>query len=406
MKRVVITGIGAVTPIGNNIKEYFDSLQKGVCGIGFVTRFDASAFKTKVVAEVKNFDCSALFDKILEKKVDLNVKYAVAAATEAFNDSGLELTDRNDMGVIAATGVGGINTTCEEEDKLKEGGPLKVSSHFVPKMIINMAAGHIAIRLKAHGTAKQLSTACASGSDAIGEACRAIKDGYLNIAVCAGTEAAVNPLTFAGFINCMAMSQSEDPNAASLPFDKRRGGFVLGEGGASMILEEYEHAIKRGAKIYAEVCGYGSTCDAFHITAPEPSAAQTARAIAMSLEGVDYNPSRMYMNAHGTGTPKNDTVETKAVKLVFGDDAYKLKISSTKSMTGHMMGAAGVAEALACVMALNTGIIPPTVNLNEPDPECDLDYVPNTAIEHPVDVAISTSLGFGGHNACVAFKKI
>lgn len=406
MKRVVITGIGAVTPIGNNIKEYFDSLQKGVCGIGFVTRFDASAFKTKVVAEVKNFDCSALFDKILEKKVDLNVKYAVAAATEAFNDSGLELTDRNDMGVIAATGVGGINTTCEEEDKLKEGDPLKVSSHFVPKMIINMAAGHIAIRLKAHGTAKQLSTACASGSDAIGEACRAIKDGYLNIAVCAGTEAAVNPLTFAGFINCMAMSQSEDPNAASLPFDKRRGGFVLGEGGASMILEEYEHAIKRGAKIYAEVCGYGSTCDAFHITAPEPSAAQTARAIAMSLEGVDYNPSRMYMNAHGTGTPKNDTVETKAVKLVFGDDAYKLKISSTKSMTGHMMGAAGVAEALACVMALNTGIIPPTVNLNEPDPECDLDYVPNTAVEHPVDVAISTSLGFGGHNACVAFKKI
>lgn len=406
MKRVVITGIGAVTPIGNNIKEYFDSLQKGVCGIGFVTRFDASAFKTKVVAEVKNFDCSALFDKILEKKVDLNVKYAVAAATEAFNDSGLELTDRNDMGVIAATGVGGINTTCEEEDKLKKGGPLKVSSHFVPKMIINMAAGHIAIRLKAHGTAKQLSTACASGSDAIGEACRAIKDGYLNIAVCAGTEAAVNPLTFAGFINCMAMSQSEDPNAASLPFDKRRGGFVLGEGGASMILEEYEHAIKRGAKIYAEVCGYGSTCDAFHITAPEPSAAQTARAIAMSLEGVDYNPSRMYMNAHGTGTPKNDTVETKAVKLVFGDDAYKLKISSTKSMTGHMMGAAGVAEALACVMALNTGIIPPTVNLNEPDPECDLDYVPNTAVEHSVDVAISTSLGFGGHNACVAFKKI
>jgi 3-oxoacyl-[acyl-carrier-protein] synthase II len=406
MKRVVITGIGAVTPIGNNAKEYFNSLKNGVCGIGYVTRFDATPFKTKIVAEVKNFDESALFDKILEKKIDLNVKYAVAAATEAFSDSGLELVDRNDMGVIAATGVGGINTTCEEEDKLKEGGPLKVSSHFVPKMIINMAAGHIAIRLKAHGTAKQISTACASGSDAIGEAYRAVKDGYLNIAVCAGTEAAVNPPTFAGFINCMALSQANDPNGASLPFDKRRAGFVLGEGAACMILEEHEHAIARGAKIYAEVVGYGSTCDAFHITAPEPSAAQTARAITMSLEGVDYNPAKMYMNAHGTGTPKNDVTETKAIKLAFGDGAYKLKVSSTKSMTGHMMGAAGVAEALACIMALNTGIIPPTINLNAPDPECDLDYVPNKAIEHEVDVAISTSLGFGGHNACVAFKKV
>jgi len=407
MKRVVITGVGAVTPIGNNVPVFWDSLKKGVCGIDYVTRFDASSFKTRIAAEVKNFDSSALFDKMLEKKIDLNVKYAVYAADEAFRDSMLEAgVDRDDMGVIMASGVGGINTTCEEEDKYKEGGPLKVSSHFVPKMIINMASGHVAIRLKAHGMAKSLSTACASGSDSIGEGYRAIKDGYLTYAVCGGTEAAINPLTFAGFINCMALAQASNPKAASLPFDKRRAGFVLGEGAAVLILEEYEHAVKRGAKIYAEICGYGTTCDAYHITAPEPSAAQTARAITESLQGVKYDPSRLYMNAHGTGTPKNDVAETKAFKVAFGDDVNKLKISSTKAMTGHMLGAAGAAEAIACIMALNTGIIPPTINLEEPDPECDLDYTPNVAKECDIDIALSTSLGFGGHNACIALCKI
>ncbi len=407
MKRVVITGLGAVTPIGNNVPDFLESLKNGVCGIDYVKRFDASPFKAKVDAEVKNFNCSALFDKLLEKKIDLNVKYAVYAAHEAFYDSGLEPgVDRDDMGVFIASGVGGINTTCEEQDKLRDGGPLKVSSHFVPKMIINMAAGHVAIRLKAHGTAKTLSTACASGSDAIGEAYRAIKDGYLTYAVCGGTEAAINPLTFAGFINCMALSIAENPNAASLPFDKRRAGFVLGEGAAVLMLEEYDNAVARGAKIYAEVCGYGTTCDAFHITAPEPTAAQTARAITMSLAGVDFDPAKTYVNAHGTGTPKNDVAETKAFKAAFGDDAKKLKISSTKAMTGHMLGAAGAAEAIACIMALKTGIIPPTINLREPDPECDLDYTPNIAQEHYVNIAVSTSLGFGGHNACIALRKI
>jgi len=407
MKRVVITGMGVVSPIGNSVGEFWDSLKKGVNGIDHITRFDASSSKGKVAAEVKNFNASHLFERLLEKKIDLNVKYAVYAADEAFRDCGLEPgIDRNDMGVIIATGVGGINTTCEEEDKFREGGPLKVSSYFIPKMIINMAAGHVAIRLKSHGTAQQLSTACASGSDAIGEAYRAIKDGYLTYAVCGGTEAAIHPLAIAGFVNCMALSLSDDPNAASIPFDNRRSGFVLGEGAAVLVLEEYENAKKRGAKMYAEICGYGSTCDAFHITAPDPTATQTARAISLSLEGVDYNPETTYLNAHGTSTPKNDVSETNAIKLAFGDDAKKLKISSTKSMTGHMLGAAGAAEAIACVLALTEGIVPPTINLFEPDPECDLDYTPLVARECRIETAISTSLGFGGHNACIALRKV
>lgn len=396
-----------MTPIGNNVPDFWESLENGVCGIDYVTRFDTAPFKAKVAAEVKNFSASHLFEKLFEKKIDLNVKYAVAAADEAFTDSGFEKgVDRDDMGVFIASGVGGISTTCEEQDKFNAGGPLRVSSYFVPKMIINMAAAHTAIRFKAHGTAKTLSTACASGSDAIGEGYRAIRDGYLQTALCGGTEASVIPLTFAGFINCMALSTAQNPETASLPFDKRRSGFVLGEGAAVVMLEEYEAAVARGAKIYAEVCGYGTTCDAFHITAPEPSAKQTARAITMALQGVDYKPETTYINAHGTATPKNDAAETKAIRLAFGKDAEKFKISSTKSMTGHMLGAAGAAEAIACVLALSKGILPPTINLLEPDPECDLDYTPNVAVRRPVDVAISTSLGFGGHNACVAFRKI
>ena len=406
-RRVVITGIGAVTPIGNSAEAYLDGLRKGRCGVAPITRFDTTESKCKVCAEVKDFDPSACFDVLTRRKTDLYVQYAVCAAQEAVDDSGiLGKIDGDELGVYVGSGVGGINTLCEEDGRLIKGGMKAVSPHFVPKMIINIAAGQVAIRFGAHGNTMCLATACATGSTAVGEAFRAIRDGYLTGVICGGTEAAVNPLTVAGFVNCMALSQATDPNAASLPFDKRRGGFVLGEGAAMLVLEEYEHAVARGAKIYAEVVGYGATCDAHHVTAPDPSAKQTVRAIAQALNGVEYDPATTYVNAHGTGTKMNDKVETLAFKTYFGEDASKLHISSTKSMTGHMLGAAGTAELIACLLALNEGIVPPTINLNEPDPELDLDYTPNKAVHTPIDTALSTSLGFGGHNACVVLKKV
>lgn len=406
-KRVVITGIGAVTPIGNNIPAYFEGLRNGRCGVAPITRFDTTDSKCKVCAEVKDFDPSNCFDTLTRRKTDLYVQYAVCAAQEAVDDSGiLGQVDENEFGVYVGSGVGGINTICEEDAKLLASGAKAVSPHFVPKMIINMAAGQIAIRFHAHGSAMCMATACATGSTAIGEAFRAIRDGYLTAVICGGSEASVNRLAIAGFVNCMALSQSTDPNAASLPFDSRRGGFVLGEGAAMLILEEYEHAVARGATIYAEVCGYGATCDAHHVTAPDPEATQTVRAIAQAMEGVEYDPARTYVNAHGTGTKMNDKVETHAFKTYFGEDAYKLHISSTKSMTGHMLGAAGAAEAIACVLALREDLVPPTIHLQEPDPELDLDYTPNTAVHTDIDTAVSTSLGFGGHNACLVLKKV
>lgn len=406
-KRVVITGVGAITPIGNNTADYFEGLRTGRCGIGPITRFDSADFKCKVCAEVKNFDPSACFDTLSRNKTDLYVQYAVCAAQEAMDASGIEgNVDDNELGVYVGSGVGGINTICEMQDALSAKGPRMVSPQFVPKMIINMAAGQIAIRHHAHGPAMSVATACATGSTAIGEAYRAIRDGYLTAAICGGSEAAVNPLAIAGFVNCMALSQASDPNAASLPFDSRRSGFVLGEGAAILVLEEYEHAISRGAPLYAEICGYGATCDAHHVTAPDPSAAQTIRAIGQALNGVEYDPARTYINAHGTGTKMNDRTETLAFKSYFGENAAKLHISSTKSMTGHMLGAAGAAEALACVLALQEDIVPPTINLMSPDPELDLNYTPNQAEHTVIETALSTSLGFGGHNACLAFKKV
>lgn len=406
-KRVVITGLGAVTPIGNNVPAYFEGLRAGKNGIAPLTRFDPTDYKCKVVAEVKDFDPSACFDMLTRRKTDLYVQYAVCAAQEAVDDSGiLGNIDENELAVYVGSGVGGINTICEEEGKLLQNGPKGVSPHFVPKMIINIAAGQIAIRFHAHGPAMCVATACATGSTAIGEAFRAIRDGYLTAVICGGTEAAVNPLAISGFINCMALSQSQDPNAASLPFDSRRGGFVLGEGAAMLVLEEYEHAVARGAKIYAEVAGYGATCDAHHVTAPDPEAKQTIRAIAQAMEGVAYDPARTYVNAHGTGTKLNDKVETLAFKTYFGEGASKLHVSSTKSMTGHMLGAAGSAELLACILALQEDLVPPTINLTSPDPELDLDYTPNTAVHTPIDTAVSTSLGFGGHNTCLVLKKV
>ena len=408
MRRVVVTGLGAVTPIGNNMDEYWNGLVNGVNGIAPITRFDTTEFKSKLAAEVKNFDPSAVLDKGTVRKTDLYTQYALVSADEAMQDSGLAGNIAEDeLGVYYGSGVGGIETTLENYDGILAGGPKKVSPQFVPKMIINIAAGQIAIRFNAHGNAMCMSTACATGTTAIGEAYRAIKDGYLTAAICGGSESSVNPLCVAGFINCMALSQATDPNEASLPFDSRRAGFVLGEGAATLILEEYEHAVARGAKIYAEICGYGATCDAHHITAPDPEATYTAKAIEKALAGVEYDTASLYINAPGTGTALNDATETKAFKLAFGEEGAKnVKISSTKSMTGHMLGAAGAAEAIACVKALETGILPPTINLTSPDPALDLDYVPNKAQNVQVDTAISTSLGFGGHNACIAFRRV
>ncbi len=408
MRRVVVTGLGAVTPIGNNMEEYWNGLVTGVNGIAPITRFDTTDFKSKLAAEVKNFDPSAVLDKGTVRKTDLYTQYALVSAEEAMQDSGIAgKVAEDELGVYFGSGVGGIETTLENHEGILAGGPKKVSPQFVPKMIINIAAGQIAIRFNAHGNAMCMSTACATGTTAIGEAYRAIKDGYLTAAICGGSESSVNPLCVAGFINCMALSQATDPNEASLPFDSRRAGFVLGEGAATLILEEYEHAVARGAKIYAEICGYGATCDAHHITAPDPEATYTAKAIEKALAGVEYATDSLYINAHGTGTALNDATETKAFKLAFGEEgAKKVKISSTKSMTGHMLGAAGAAEAIACVKALETGILPPTINLTSPDPALDLDYVPCKAQNVQVDTAISTSLGFGGHNACIAFRRV
>ena len=407
MRRVVVTGLGAVTPIGNNVTEYWNGLVSGVNGIAPITHFDTTESKCKLAAEVKNFDPSAVLDKGTVRKTDLYTQYALVSADEAMQDSGIAGTvAEEELGVYFGSGVGGIDTTMENHAGLLAGGPKKVSPQFVPKMIINIASGQIAIRFNAHGNAMSMSTACATGTTAIGEAYRAIKDGYLTAAICGGSEASINPLCVAGFVNCMALSQATDPNEASLPFDSRRAGFVIGEGAAALILEEYEHAVARGAKIYAEVCGYGATCDAHHVTAPDPEATYTAKAIEKALDGVDYSTDSLYINAHGTGTALNDATETKAFKLAFGEGAKNVKVSSTKSMTGHMLGAAGAAEAIACIKALETGILPPTINLTSPDPALDLDYVPCKAREVQVDTALSTSLGFGGHNACVAFRRV
>lgn len=406
MSRVVVTGIGAVTPIGNSAVDFWDGLKNGKNGIDKITKFDTEGFKAHVAAEVKDFDPHSIFEKAFISKTDLYTQYALYSAEEAVKDSGiLGNIDEDEFGVYYGSGVGGINTLCEEHEHLLNKGPRRVNPQFVAKMIINIAAGQIAIRYNAHGSAMSMSTACATGTTTIGEAYRAIKDGYLKAAICGGSEAAITPVTVAGFSNCMALTTSEDKDAASLPFDKRRGGFVIGEGAATLILEDYDNAVKRGAHIYAEVVGYGATCDAHHITAPNPEAEYVAKAIEMALKGLDVKAEELYINAHGTGTALNDATETTAFKKVYKDDAYKLAISSTKSMTGHMLGAAGAAEAIACIKALEEGIIPPTINLNEPDEALDLNYTPNKAEKRDVKYAISTSLGFGGHNSCIAFKK-
>ena len=408
MNRVVVTGMGSVTPVGNDVKSYWEGLISGKNGIDFIKRFDTENIGYRLGGEVKDFHPEIYMDRMSVKKTDRFVQFAICAAQEAMDDSEIiDKIDSKDLAVYFGSSIGGYETNCNEHLNLINRGAKRVSPMFIPKMISNMAAGNIAIRFNAHGPCISVSTACATATNAIGEGYRAVKHGYAKAAICGGSEAAITPLSLAGFGSCMALNPSDDPKAASLPFDKRHGGFVMGEGAGALILEEYEHAKARGAKIYAEVVGYGSTCDAFHITAPEEEAKESSRAIYEAAEALrDLAPEDIYVNAHGTGTPLNDKTETKALKKAFGEDAAKrLHISSTKSMTGHLLGAAGAIEAVAAVMALKEGIIPPTINLVEPDEECDLNYTPNEAVKADIKAALSTSLGFGGHNACVAFKR-
>ena len=408
-RRVVVTGMGCVTPLGNDLPTFWSNLVAGKNGIGPITKFDTTDFKAKLAAEVRDFDPKLYMEKPQILHSDLYAQLAMAAAVQAMEDSGLAGTLPGErIGVYVGSGIGGIQTFEAEHAKLLNKGPRRVSAYFIPMMIANIASSMIAIRYGCMGPAMPAVTACASGSNAIGEALRVVRHGYADAMICGGAEATVTPLAAAGFCNMQALSTSEDPNAASLPFDARRGGFVMGEGSGILVLEEYEHAKARGAKIYGEVCGYGSTNDAHHITAPHPEGAGGARAMADALREAGYTGDELvYVNAHGTGTHLNDAIETMALKKAFGEEKAKdLLISSTKSMTGHMLGAAGAVEAIASLKALEEGVVPPTINLLEADPDCDLNYVPGTAVQAPVTLALSNSLGFGGHNACLTFRKL
>ncbi len=407
-RRVVVTGRGAITPVGNSVETCWSHLKAGKNGIGPITLFDAGLYKAKLAAEVRDFDPMDYMDRNEMLRSDRCAQFAAAAAQQAVAESCIEgHVDPPRFSVCFGTGIGGIGTFEAEHTKLLEKGPRRVSPLFIPMMIANMATGLIAIRHHCQGSALPAVTACASGSNAIGEAMRLIRHGYADAAIAGGAEAAVCPSAVAGFINMQALSAAEDPEAASLPFDKRRGGFVIGEGAAALVLEEYHHARRRGARIYGEVCGYGSTCDAYHITAPHPEARGGAAAMRLAMEEAGYVPGEtVYVNAHGTGTPLNDVCETHAIHLALGSDAPRAFVSSTKSMTGHMLGAAGAVEAMACLLALEEGVVPPTINLWEADEACDLNYVPHRAVKADIRLALSNSLGFGGHNACLAFRKV
>ena len=411
MRRVVITGVGAVSPVGNTAEETWGSLIAGKSGIGPITHFDTSdpACKVKLAAEVKDFDPALYMEKGDIRKSDLYSQYAMAAAVQAMQDSGLEGNiDSQRLGVYVGSGIGGMDTFVDQCNTLEQKGMKRISPFFIPMMISNMAAGNIAIRFKAKGPSMCVTTACATSAHAIGEAFHTIRYGYADAMIAGGAEATINKLAVAGFTNCKALTTEEDPNRASIPFDKERSGFVMGEGGAILVLEEYEHAKARGAKIYAEIVGYGNTNDAYHMTAPEPNAEGSAKSIELAVQEAGMPADAvLYINAHGTSTPLNDKTETLAIKKALGEEAaHKAMVSSTKSMTGHMLGATGALEAMACAYALRDGVVPPTINYREPDPECDLDYVPNEARKADIEYAITTNLGFGGHNACLVLKKI
>lgn len=411
-RRVVVTGMGVITPVGNDVQTYWKNLLEGVCGIDFITSIPTDDLPVKIAGEVKDFNPADYgIEPPFARKQDKFTVYAVAASWQAVRQSGLNSGEDGNidpyrLGVYVGSGIGGFATQVRETEKLIKEGAKWVSPLFIPTMISNIAAGNIAIRNNACGPCLPVVTACATSTHAIGEAYRAIKHGYADAVITGGAEAAIIPLGIAGFANAKALSRSEDPKYASLPFNRNRGGFVMAEGAAMLVLEEYEHAVARGAEILAEVCGYGNTCDAHHVTAPRPDGLTQAAAIRQALDEAGYDSDDiLYINAHGTGTALNDVSETAAFKIALGEDAYKAHISSTKGSTGHLLGAAGAAEAVAAILALRDGIVPPTANLDETDPECDLDYTPNRAVKADLTIAISDSLGFGGHNGCVAFRK-
>ena len=407
-RRVVITGAGAITPIGHTAAESWQAVRGGVCGVAPISAFDAADMKVKLAAEVKDYAPEAFLDKKEAKHMDRFTQFAVIAAREALRDAGFsaENADPDRCGVIVSSGIGGLQDTEEQHDRGRERGFDRVSPFYIPMAICNMAAGRVAIEAGFRGMCSCPVTACAGGTYAVGDAFHYIRDGYADAMLCGGSESAVTPLAVGGFTSMKALTAAEDPNRASIPFDAERSGFVLGEGAAVLLLEELEHAKARGAKIYAEVVGYGATCDAYHMTAPLPDGSGGAKAMAMALRDADARPEDVdYINAHGTSTHLNDAGETAAVKAVFGPHAAKLAVSSTKSMTGHMLGAAGAVEAMFCAFALHDGFIPATINYQVPDPECDLDVVPNVGREAPLRYALSNSLGFGGHNGSILLKK-
>ena len=408
-RRVVITGLGAITPIGNNVEEFWEGIRTGKCGIDEIKSFDVTNFKVKLAAELKEYDPEKYFDKREAKRLDKFSQYAIIASKEAWQDSGLDREKENmeRVGVVIGSGIGGIETIETENQKCFTKGPDRVSPMYIPMGISNMATGNVAIELGAKGESVAMVTACASGTHCIGESYRMIKHGYQDVVVAGGTEAGITPLGIAGFANIKALTKTEDKTRASIPFDKERSGFVMGEGAGVVVLEELEHALARGAKIYAEVVGYAATSDAYHITSPAPGGEGGARAMKLAMEDAKVSPEEItYINAHGTSTHLNDSCETQAIKTALGESAKKVMVSSTKGNTGHLLGAAGGVEAIVCAKAIQEGFVPATINYKVPDEECDLDVVPNKGRDMEVKYAMSNSLGFGGHNSTIVLKKI
>lgn len=407
-RRVVITGMGTVNPLGNNLSDTWENVKKGVCGIGLITSLDVTNHAVKVAGEVKNFDSSAVIDKKEARRMDRYSQLALVAADEAFNDSKLDMEkeDSSRCGIIFSSGIGGMASTEANMVTGQRRGFDKVSPFYIPMTIANMAAGNIAIRFGFKGMCTCVVTACASGNNAIGDGFHYVRDGYADVMICGGSESCITDLGIGGFTAMQALNVTDNPNRASIPFDKERGGFVMGEGAAALVIEEYEHAKARNAKIYGEIVGYGATCDAYHITAPAPNGEGGAACMTMAMKDAGISPEDVgYINAHGTSTHLNDACETAAIKTAFGDHAKKLMVSSTKSMTGHLLGGSGAVEAVFTAMAVYDGFIPATINYQVPDEECDLDIVPNEGRNVQVEYAASNSLGFGGHNACIIIKK-
>ena len=414
-RRVVITGMGAVTPLGTGVEKFWEGVKENKIGFSFIDKFDTERTGVKIAGIVRDFneedyyDVKGCFDKKEARRMDTFTKYAVVAAHEALEDAGTDFSDLDPYraGVIVGSGIGGIDLTLSEHEKYLEKGPGRVSAFYIPMMISNMAAGTISMKTGFRGANFDITTACASSTHSIGEAFRKIKDGYLDAAIAGGTESTNVEFTYAGFSNMKALTKSDDLSRASIPFDKERNGFVLGEGSGIVVLEEYEHAKARGAKIYAEVAGYGATCDGYHMTSPMPTGEAAGMGMTLAMQEAGLKPSEVdYINAHGTSTGLNDKYETAAIKLAFGEDAYKVKINSTKSMTGHLLGAAGGIEAIICAKSIQEGLIHATVGYKVPDEECDLDYCVNGNVQQEVRAALSNSLGFGGHNATLCFKKV